>query len=136
MGVEYDKAGFCARCHTVMAEFDGFGVDQTPNITRWLGIATKVRVVLDDGSKMDISMCQPCVQTLEPKDCGPLMESVIRGWHWEVLNKMPKWTPEQKEAYMEQYRKRYITNRDDLPWNAESAKKLKKPRVAYMDVRK
>jgi hypothetical protein len=136
MSVDYDKSGFCALCHVAIAVFDGFSVDQTPNLLRWLGIATKTRVILDDGSKMDISMCIKCDENLLPKDCGPLMESVIRGWHWEVLNKLTKWTQEQKDAYMARYSKRYIMNRDHQPWSADDLKEMKKPRPSRMDVRK
>lgn len=133
-GISYDKAGFCAHCHDQIADLNGFYTNGTPRITQWHGKKDLMTVKLDDGSSLDISICRACKDAIKPEDMQELMESIIRGWHWEILN-VVKWEQAKKDAYIKEYRQRYIINRNDKPWPKEAVADLPKPRADMMDVR-
>jgi hypothetical protein len=135
-GVDYDKPGFCCLCHVQIAEFDGFKPDMIPNVKRFLPIACDEVVELDDGSKMTVKICTTCQANLSPADMQPLMESVQRGWQWEVENVSDDWSEEKKSAHMSKYRKRYITGSKSRSWNEDEKAKIKKPRKASQELRK
>jgi hypothetical protein len=103
-----DKFGHCINCgknlivERVMKTFTGMELKKV-----FLPDYDQIQVVLDDGSKMRITMCKPCKGKLEEKDYPKIMKSVIAGWQKEVDN-IPHWSKEKKENHMKVYKKKKI----------------------------
>ncbi len=133
--VDYDKPGFCALCHIIIADFDGFNPNMTPRIIRFHGTARQSYFKLSDGSRMAVMMCEGCLSGFAPEDVGPLMESVIRGWHWEVETLMGFWTDEKKKSHMRVYRKKEIVDRLPNGFSSKEITKVKKPRKNRLNVK-
>jgi hypothetical protein len=83
--------------------------------------------LLDDGSKMNVSMCRPCKDELDGTEIEDVMKKVIRGWQHE-LETYSKWPQERKDNYMEVYgKKKIVVRSDDKPDDVlEKIKKSKK----------
>lgn len=120
---EYDKAGYCSKCHTAIAEFDGAN-----NIKRLLGKSSTFQVRLDDKSLMTVQICDKCKINLKPEDTTHIMESVIKGWEFDCDSLIlkgavrvdgRKWDEKLKEEHMDRYSKRYIMERTDKFWPTE-----------------
>lgn len=122
---EYDKPGYCVLCHTQIAEFEGAN-----RIVRLLGNARNMQVRLDDGSKMNVTICEKCKESMMPEDTVKLMDSVIKGWSFEcdtlITNKVVRidgrvWDEQVKKEHMDEYSKRYVVERtDETKWTREN----------------
>lgn len=109
---EYDRPGYCARCHECIAEFNG------KDIVSLLGCATTVDFILDDNSSMKVSVCEDCKNKMTIEDIPSIMQSIYKGWIWEIENIL-KWDTERAESYKEKYSQRYIVSRKDVLWSKE-----------------
>lgn len=115
---EFDKAGYCCKCHVAIAEFDG---DQ--KIVRLLGSYRLVDFLLDDKSVMRVALCEECKAGLQPEHTTEIMESVYKGWVFEMEHYL-KWPEERRKAYTKSYGKKFIVGREDgVRWTKESIEK-------------
>ena len=121
--IDYDKPGFCCKCHTEIAEFSGSDANGNMIISRLLGNADSAVFVLDDGSKMEVALCLNCKDSLQPEDVKEIMKSVVKGWRHELG--FLKWDEEKKTKHMDKYSKLDITDRHDLKWTKEEKQRLK-----------
>lgn len=122
---EFDKAGYCTKCHVPIAEFDGAN-----NIVRLLGNSRTMQVRLDDKSLMNINVCELCKDSIKPEDTPDLIDSCIRGWDFEcdvliekgvVRVDGRKWDKSLKDEHMKVYGTRYIVERtDEIKWSRET----------------
>lgn len=147
--VDYDASGFCALCHVEVIEFEGSrnGLPMPAPLIdkkdgRVIGVKTlsnfrSAVFLLNDGSSMQVTMCDDCSLNMKPSDTGVLMESIINGWAiqtYSFLHYKEQWTKEKRDAYMERYSKKTIEGRLDRPWGltdgvlmpAPNQKKIKK----------
>ena len=99
-GVNWDKYGHCCLCHKNMIieqVIDGkVQIRFTPD-------KDETQYLLNDGSKMRVSICKSCKKGLTDKDFTGIMASVMRGWEEEV--KTLKWTKKKKRDYLNRYSK-------------------------------
>ncbi len=133
MGVDYDKPGFCALCHVQIADFNGSDIQGNPIVTRLRTNYTDIVVRLDDASAMKVTLCTNCRGGIKPEDMQELMESVIRGWAWEVKHRL-KWDEPKRKDHMDRYEKRHVVTAENMRWNKDDIKKIKKPRKSKMEV--
>jgi len=109
--VDYDKYGHCVDCHKVLRILkvvtgdDGKPVEQH----MWLPDKNNVEFILDDNSKMDVTICTECKDKLTTKDYKKIMKAVQKGWDREMDDN--KWTTEQKKAYKDVYDKKSIKDK-------------------------
>jgi hypothetical protein len=111
---EYDKPGYCAKCHEAIAEFDGAN-----NIVRINGNAAEAWFTLDDKSKMRVMLCIHCKQNLKPEDTIHIMDSVYKGWVFECETLVERgiWDKVHRDNYLDLYSERHIVARkDDVAW--------------------
>lgn len=127
MNPDFDKAGFCVRCHDPVAEFNGSRADGSMIITKLLPTLRMATVLLDDGSQMRVAMCDRCYETFTPEHSAEIMESVINGWQWELDNLLTHWDESFKKAYMGNMAKRHITDRSDKNWTENEKRAIEKP---------
>lgn len=97
----FDRPGFCCLCHIPIAEFDG------PTIVRILPIARPMYLRLNDDSMLNVTLCDKCKDNFTEKDVPAVMESVYKGWRQEIEFK--GWSREAKDAHLEAYGSKYIT---------------------------
>lgn len=107
--IDYDLFGHCVICHKNMIIEQAIdGIVQK----RYTPDYTERQFVLNDGSKMRVAMC---LKDAEAQiDAKQIMDCVINGWERETAEMVksdlfPHWTPEKKEVYMNEYRKKEIT---------------------------
>ena len=118
---EYDKPGYCAKCHEPIAEFDGAN-----NIVRINGNAAEAWFTLDDKSKMRVMLCLGCKESLKPADTLPIMESVYKGWVFEcdTLVERGIWHKTHRDNYLDKYGDRHIVGRQDsVTWKKSHIEK-------------
>jgi len=120
---EYDKPGYCAKCHKAIAEFNG---DQ--KIVRLLGDADWAEFRLDDNSLMRVTLCRECKTNLQPEDTPSIMESVYKGWKFEIEHYL-KWDDEKKRKHLDRYAQRLIVGREDKHWTRETIEKSVKEKA-------
>lgn len=113
---EFDRPGFCALCHTSIACWEG------NQVTRLLPIAALAEFELNDGSRMRVMMCSTCVANMTPDEIPSLMESVYKGWIYEI-DTILKWDKEKKDQYEEKYGKLHIVGRNDIKWEKKFIEK-------------
>lgn len=112
---EYDKAGYCANCHEPIAEFDG-----SQNVTKLFGTARMAYFDLNDGSQMGVMLCEKCDQSLEPKDAPAIMESVYKGWCFEIEHYLKdKWDAKRKADYKKAAEEKFVVGRKIQVWSQE-----------------
>ena len=108
-----DKYGHCAICHNnLMVE----RVSDGKVINMFTPDKDETEFLLDDGSRMRISICRPCKLTIDFNDkkvIDNIMEAVINGWQLEVDTlvadeKRPEWTPERAKNHMKVYKEKNI----------------------------
>lgn len=95
-----DEFGKCIKCHKSLLENKFYGNSWHQGFS---GDYTTTELLLDDGSKMKVVICQKCKESLEDKDLEGIMKSVVIGWEKE-LEKL-NWSEERKKAYMYKYSK-------------------------------
>ena len=122
--IDFDFPGLCASCHNEIAEFNGFNIFGTPIITKLKGNFRTMRIELDDGSGMTITVCKDCTE-LSPEDMGPLMESLINGLIVEIQRR-PNFE-HKKRTDIDSISKRFITQRIDKPFKQEEVRRITKP---------
>lgn len=108
MSLEYDKIGYCCKCHIKVAEVCDKNVKLMP-------IYREAIFLLNDQSKMKIALCEECYGTLKKEDSDLIMSSVKRGWYKEVEG-FNHWTREKKDSYMDTYNSKSILDRVDSHW--------------------
>lgn len=128
-GITHDWPGLCAICHIEVAEFNGSYTNGVPIITKWKANKGEVLVVLDNGSKMRVTVCSSCESTFKPEDCDKLMESVVGGWNkeCEILvadESKPEWDEKRRENYMKNYSELKVIDRIDTIWSEEDKKQI------------
>lgn len=114
---EFDKAGYCVKCHCAIAEFDG---DQ--KVVKLLGTADTADFELDDGSIMRVAVCTECREKLKPLDTLQIMEAVYKGWAFEIEHYC-RWPEDRKQRYLDKYGRRYIVGRTDEHWSLTTIEK-------------
>lgn len=111
--IDYDKYGYCALCHENLLVTISSEGKQTVRLS---GKADCMDVLLNDGSRMRVTICSPCKQSYKHEEqSNKLMKSVIKGWEKEcdmliADQSKPDWTPEKKEEYMNNYSKKEIVS--------------------------
>lgn len=125
--VNEDRPGFCAKCHTPIAEFNGSNEYGNPIIVKLLPILRTIFFRLDNGSQLIVTLCVDCEETIDPSDSAQIMESVINGWQYEVDSQLHHWEEDKKIEHMKTFGKRFITDRTDKRWNDEQIKRITKP---------
>jgi len=128
-GITHDWPGLCALCHTEVAEFNGSHPNGIPIIARWKANKGEVLVVLDNGSKMRVTVCSKCESTFKPEQAGKLMESVRGGWQKECEmlvadDSKPEWDEAKKSSHMKEYSKLAVVDRIDSIWSEEEKAKV------------
>lgn len=125
--VDYDKPGYCALCHAQVADFEGTLPNGCPQVIRLRPNFDQVRVLLDDNSQMDVTLCKTCKESFSAEHAGPLMESVINGWAWECTYVLHDWDEGRQDAHLAKYGQREIISRSDKPWSLEQMIKRTRP---------
>lgn len=103
--IDYDLFGHCSCCHNNML------IEQVVGgkvIKRFTADYAEVEYLLNDGSKMRVSVCKPCQEKGIHLDLNRVMTSVVKGWQHEVDEKVkdekrPDWNQERADAHMEWY---------------------------------
>lgn len=118
--IDYDCAGFCAVCHTEIAEFKGSfeiapGIFK-PAIEKLKGNYRNQLVYLSDGSQMNVSLCENCVN-LTPDTSRILMKNVVNGWKKEI---------EVMEAYVDAKCDLCVTDVPSMNWSDDTKLELAK----------
>lgn len=131
---EFDKAGFCCKCHQPVAEFNGSRPDGSMIITRLLPNCEMVDYRISNGSILKVCICTECKPKLLPEDSGEVMENVINGWQWELDN-LVAMEEHRKNEIMKDASKLHITSRVDKNWSEEEHKKIKKPDKKKLKIR-
>lgn len=122
--VTYDKPGYCALCHTEIAEFNGSNEQGNPIIVRLKGNYRSSHFRLDNGSLMPVTLCENC-EDLKPEQYGELMESIINGWK-NQLDTLPL-EFEKKDEFYKKHSKLFVTDRADKRLSDSDIKKITKP---------
>ena len=117
-GINFDYPGFCANCHTAVAEFDGSDENGMPIVKKIKGNVRTVYFQLTSGSKLPVTVCDECELKLKGSDCQHIMESVINGWQKEIDFKCKDWSDEKKLDVMTTYSGLNVTQRVDKPFPA------------------
>ena len=133
--VDYAFPGLCSLCFTEIAEFEGSNSLGRPIITKLKGNFREITVLLDDNSKMKVSLCEDCFENIKPEDMGELMENEINGWQKEV-DANPKFEAQKKLDYMDKYSERKITTRVDIPYGLGEVARVSNPRSEKLKVKK
>lgn len=94
---EFDKFGYCVLCseQVVVKEFID-GREQW----RALPNHAEEEVLLSDGSKMRICLCDQC-KPLVPDNLDLIMTKVYKGWEHSIVE--AQWSEEKKQAYLSRY---------------------------------
>lgn len=111
---EFDKAGYCGLCHVPVAEFDG-----NQNIVKLLGSYRLADFNLSDGSILKVALCETCKENMTPEQIPTLMESVYKGWVFEIDHYL-KWDTARQDKYLADYGDKFIVGREDKKWNRET----------------
>lgn len=137
---DYDKAGFCAKCHTPVCEFDGYNnITQAPIVKKILPNFRSEFFLLDNGSQLKVTLCADCFDNLKPDHCQEIMESVINaekqsGDLYVSLAEQgiasfhgiaPTWTKEKAEECVNNMKARRILNCPSRGWSDNERKKIK-----------
>lgn len=138
-GVDYAFPGLCSYCHSEIATFKG-SQEVLPGVFRPIIHLLKPNYrectfELNDGSLMQIALCQSCDDDIEPKHMDHLMESEINGWQKEIDELLPKWEESKKSDHMDQHSKKFITGRKTKPWTLGQISKITKPRPEKLKVK-
>lgn len=122
MKIMHDLFGHCVMCHKnlLTEQVIGMKVQQ-----RFTPDKDRIRVLLDDGSQMGVTICRQCKETYTEEDNKDIMKSVVKGWKMET-EQVPHWSKEKKEKHMEVYSKKKIVIRSDGLDKNTLNKKLKK----------
>lgn len=128
--IAFDYPGLCALCHTEIADFNGSrevkpGIFR-PVIQKFKENMREAVVVLSNSSKMTVLLCSSCAD-LRPEDMGPLMDSVIEGWQFEVDTMLPDWPAEKKVAHMKDCSSLEAIDRLNRSFSEDEKKRLTKP---------
>jgi hypothetical protein len=111
--------GFCSLCYDEIAEFEGFydfGNIKRPKVKFLKPNFRQAMVKLSDGSYMNVSLCDKCVNFL-PERTEELFQSEIRGWQTEVdAMKGHVENHELLEAYIVRQKDVSIIDREDVKW--------------------
>lgn len=104
--IDYDKFGHCVACHDtliVKQVIDGKEEDRAlPNLD-------EMTFVLNDNSKMKVTICRNCKAEIEESDYPALMDCVYKGWEFEIKNLT--WSEEKKLDYLTKYKEKSIIKR-------------------------
>lgn len=128
--VDFDCAGFCALCHAEIAEFEG-SAGRIPVATKMLSEYRKAYFMLNDGSRVQVSLCVKCDENVKPEDTRRLMESIINGMAVEtysLVNFHESWPIEKRDSYMATYSAKTIEGRADRPWQLEDGLLMPAPK--------
>lgn len=132
--VDYAFPGVCSLCFTEIAEFEGSNDLGRPIITKLKGSFREIMVLLDDNSKMKVSLCETCADSIKPEDMGELMENEINGWQKEV-DANPKFDAQKKLDYMDKYSERKVTTRVDIPYGLGEVARVSNPNPNNLKVK-
>lgn len=99
-----DQFGHCVKCgiNLIIERVIGHEVKKVPT-----ALYDSEEFVLNDTSRMKVTICTICKHKLVPKDYKTIMKSVIAGWKKEV-NTLDHWPKDKKDKYMKEYRKKKI----------------------------
>lgn len=116
-----DKYGFCIKCHKDLMTDKVIG----GKVVRiFLGDKDETEFLLDDDSKMRVTICRICKDKLTPDDEPEIMKEVVAGWQAEMGQ--VKWSENDKKDYMDRYSKRKIICRsENVPLDVLDKKKEK-----------
>jgi len=95
---DHDCLGFCALCHTDIAEYP---IVNGAKILKWKKSRREALFKLSNGSVLHVSLCSICDDSLDRRKFMELMESVMKGWEEEL--KQSRMSDEQKEDYRANY---------------------------------
>lgn len=103
--IDYDLFGHCCNCHKNML------IEQVVGgrvIKRFTPDFSEVEYLLNDASKMRVTICVQCQELGAHEDTQTIMDTVIKGWQHMVDgfvkdDSKPQWTQEFAEAHMEWY---------------------------------
>lgn len=133
--IDYAFPGLCSHCHSEIAEFYGSLPNGRAIISRLTPNFRMAEVLLDDGSRMTVSLCEDCFEGLNPDHMKYLMESEIKGWQKEVDECLATLEEDKKKSYMTDRAKRVIVQRMDKPLTEKQVKKIKPPDISKLDIR-
>ena len=94
-----DKFGHCVICHKNLLITQ---VIEDRVQTRFTADKNEEIYLMNDGSKMRVSICTPCKDKLNGTEFSSVMESVFNGWKLE-LEDYDHWDKEKKESYLKKY---------------------------------
>lgn len=121
MGIDFDKAGHCVKCHKDLIEekfIDGFIQKVlTPDFD-------ETEFLLNDGSRMRVVICKACKEIITVADEPEIMAAVVKGWQWELDN-LVNWDDSKKKDHMAIYSKKEIVTRSEKMDEIEMKKKFK-----------
>ncbi len=105
MMIDYDSYGHCCSCHKNMLIEQVVGGNV---IKRFTADYDEVQYLLNDGSKMRVTICKQCKELDKHSDTSNIMECIIKGWQKEVDDLVadenkPNWTQEKANEHMEWY---------------------------------
>lgn len=111
--MKIDAYGKCVNCNADL--ITERIVDMRP-VKMFLPIKDEVEFLLNDGSRMRVTICTPCKEKLDlkdPKVHQEIMEAVIHGWQLEVDmlvldEKKPDWDKERAAKHMGVYSQKEI----------------------------
>lgn len=108
--MDFDRHGHCCACHKNMLieEVIGGKIQR-----RWTADYDEAEYLLNDNSKMRVTICRQCKALGKHLDTADIMDAVIRGWKAEtdilVLDEnKPMWDEKKQIEYMDVYSKKEI----------------------------
>jgi len=126
--IDRDKFGCCIKCHKYLLRevIDRGRVVMAPTPD-----ADSEMLLLNDGSRMRVSMCRECKQGLKDSDLPYLMDAALQGWEWETDQLVedpnnPEWDEVKKKKHMDHQRKLKAITRPSGLSKIEISKRVKK----------
>ena len=102
---DYDRYGTCIFCSKSMV------VEEAQNgkvIKRFTVDYAETGLLMSDGSQMRVCTCKNCQPSFDESKFEYVMGKVYKGWEYEIQGL--KWTEEQKQKYLDQYKKLSIVS--------------------------
>lgn len=131
--IDHAWPGICSLCFEEIAEFNGSNEYGKPKISKLKGKYKEKKVILNDGSRMSISLCRDCFENLKPKDICEIMESEINGWAKEINTCLKdKWTKERRDSVLKKYSDKYIIDLESATFGLKAQLEIKKPRKSKL----
>jgi len=117
MAIDYDKYGYCVKCHKSMITTKVINLEVK---TIFTPDRDEIEFILDDNTKMRVAICKTCKAQVTNKDYKDIMRSVHKGWEEETKN-LKHWTKEKRDKYLKEYKKRKITKEVKYGSNIKNA---------------